>query len=187
MCGCSEVREPLLSDFGARILQSSESVLAGAHRCVVFLDVERGSVDAGEVVPRARGGFHRDCCNSIAVTRDARIGNVTNHERRLFVRSGCLVDPAVTCLHESYPGSELVWTPVRVTRSLMTSSTSTSDTWTRRGSQSLFYFDVSPTPRVSLLDNTSSSHDRLTRTLPLVSVLVAGGCVTIFRAHRSTS
>lgn len=23
--------------------------------------------------------FHRDCCNSIAVMRDARIGNVTNH------------------------------------------------------------------------------------------------------------
>lgn len=30
--------------------------------------------------------FHRDCCNSIAVTRDARIGNVTNHRGRV-----CLV------------------------------------------------------------------------------------------------
>lgn len=61
-----------------------------------------------ELVPRARGGgargsFHRDCCNSIVVTRDARIGNVTNHEtsvRKVWLplpgRSGC-------DLHESYP------------------------------------------------------------------------------------
>lgn len=36
-------------------------------------------------------GFYRDCCNSITVTRDARIGNVTNHETwlRLFARPGC--------------------------------------------------------------------------------------------------
>lgn len=34
----------------------------------------------GEERERERGGFYRDCCNSITVTRDARIGNVTNHE-----------------------------------------------------------------------------------------------------------
>lgn len=39
---------------------------------------ERGTERGGR--GEMRGGFYRDCCNSITVTRDARIGNVTNHE-----------------------------------------------------------------------------------------------------------
>jgi len=49
-------------------------------------------------------GFYHECCNSITMTRDARISNVTNHETwlRLFARPGCrwLVDLATVCTRE---------------------------------------------------------------------------------------
>jgi len=84
------------SDFTSK----SRAPAGGPLHGVVFLDdgvCRRGRVAFWGSYTR---GLHRDCCNSIAVTRDARIGNVTNHETRLrsALRKVCLsLAPATVC------------------------------------------------------------------------------------------
>lgn len=56
--------------------------------------------------------FHRDCCNSIAVMRDARIGNVTNHrgESCLAIKlgTGSVLGRVPSPLVQLHPSTRLV-------------------------------------------------------------------------------